>query len=99
MATIHLVKSEDFEIVSRFATLDQRNRISIGSLTSAAETYNVYENAAGQIVLDPVKSISTSEVWLWEKQDTLSSVKRGMKQIAEGNSHDLGSFAAHAEEA
>ena len=43
-------------------------------------------NALGQIILDPVKAVPASEMWLYENPQALASVKRGLRESAEGKS-------------
>jgi hypothetical protein len=54
-------------------------------------------NDAGQILLDPVVSISERELWLWQNPEAIASVQRGIEQAESGNLQKLGSFAQYAE--
>jgi hypothetical protein len=47
-------------------------------------TYHIYENSIGQIVLDPQVTIPASEIWLFNNPEALESVKRGLKDAAQG---------------
>jgi len=75
---------------------DAQGRIVIGK-EFADETYTVEKQNNGDILLRPVVVIHKQEAWLFSNQDALASVKRGLKEAAEGKTHDLGSFAEHAE--
>jgi len=98
MPTSAVIKSIDFRLVSEFAQPDAKKRLSLGEALSSATAYNIYRNSFGQIVLDPVKAVPASEMWLYENAQALASVKRGLRESAEGKSVYRGSFAKHAKE-
>jgi hypothetical protein len=93
-----VIKNPDFRLVSEFAQPDAKKRLSLGEALSDATAYNIYRNPLGQIVLDPVKAVPASELWLYEDPLALASVKRGLRESAEGKSVYRGSFAKHAKE-
>ena len=94
-----VIKNADFQLVSEFAQPDAKKRLSLGeALGGGASAYNIYRNTLGQIILDPVKAVPTSEMWLYENPEALASVKRGLRESAEGKSVYRGSFAKHAKE-
>jgi hypothetical protein len=98
MPSSEILKSADFRLVSEFAQPDAKKRLSLGEALSGATAYNIYRNALGQIILDPVKAVPASEMWLYENPQALASVKRGLRESAEGKSIYRGSFAKHAKE-
>jgi len=93
-----VIKNADFRLVSEFAQPDAKKRLSLGEALSGATAYNIYRNPLGQIVLDPVKAVPASEMWLYENAQALAGVKRGLRESAEGKSVYRGSFARHAKE-
>ena len=93
-----VIKNPDFQLVSEFAQPDAKKRLSLGEALSGATAYNIYRNPLGQIVLDPVKTVPASETWLYENPQALASVKRGLRESAQGKSVYRGSFARHAKE-
>jgi hypothetical protein len=93
-----VIKNADFQLISEFAQPDAKKRLSLGEALSGATAYNVYRNTLGQIVLDPVKAVPASEMWLYENPQALASVKQGLRESAEGKSVYRGSFAKHARE-
>jgi hypothetical protein len=93
-----VIKNADFELVSEFAQPDSKKRLSLGHALTGATAYNVYRNAFGQLILDPVEAVPASETWLYENAEALASVKRGLRESAEGKSVYRGSFAKHARE-
>ena len=93
-----VIKNTDFELVTEFAQPDAKKRLSLGEALGGATAFNIYRNSFGQVILDPVKAVPASETWLYENPEALASVKRGLRESAEGKSVDLGSFAKYARE-
>lgn len=93
-----VIKNPDFRLVSEFAQPDAKKRLSLGEALSDATAFNIYRNTLGQIILDPVKAVPASEMWLYENEEALASVKRGLRESAEGKSVYRGSFAKHAKD-
>ena len=96
MSTFAVLKDTDFQLVTEFAQPDTKKRLSLGAALGDATAYNIYSNPLGQLILDPVKAIPTSEIWLYENPQALASVKQGLRESAEGKSVYRGSFAKHA---
>jgi hypothetical protein len=96
MPTFAVLKNSDFELISEFAQPDAKKRLSLGEALGGATAYNVYRNRLGQLILDPVKAVPASEMWLYVNAQALASVKRGLRESAEGKSVYRGSFASHA---
>ena len=96
MPTATIIKNSEFELVTEFAQPDAKRRVSLGSALSGATAYNIYRNPFGQLILDPVKTVPASEMWLYENPQALASVMQGLKESAEGKSVYRGSFAKHA---
>ena len=93
-----VIKDPDFQLVSEFAHSDAKKRLSLGEALGDFRTYNIYRNALGQLILDPVKAVPASEMWLYENAQALASVKQGLRESAEGKTVYRGSFAKYAEE-
>jgi hypothetical protein len=98
MTTSAILKNKDFLLVSEFAQPDAKKRLSLGEAMGGATAYNIYRNPLGQLILDPVKAVPASEMWLYENAEALASVKQGLRESAEGKSVYRGSFAKHARE-
>jgi hypothetical protein len=96
MPTSAVIKDSDFQLVSEFAQPDAKKRISLGAALRDETAYNIYRNPLGQLILDPVRTIPVSEMWLYENPPALASVKQGLRESAEGKSVYRGSFARHA---
>lgn len=93
-----LIRDQNFQLVSEFAQPDAKKRLSLGEALGEARAYNIYRNPLGQVILDPVKAVPASEMWLYENSEALASVKRGLRESAEGKTVYRGSFAKHAGE-
>jgi hypothetical protein len=95
MPTLAVIKDTDFQLVSEFAQPDAKKRLSLSAALTDATAYNIYRNPLGQLILDPVKTIPASEMWLYENPQALASVKQGLRESAAGKSVYRGSFAKH----
>jgi hypothetical protein len=77
-----------------FRKPDEQGRISIGK-EHAGETYEIQNQMNGDILLRPVVVIHKQEAWLFNNQEALASVKRGIEQVERGEVHDLGDFTQY----
>ncbi len=70
--------------------LDSRKRVPLGRLLKGIST-NLFnaEFVEGKIVLEPMKAIPEREAWLYENSEALASVKRGLKDAAQGRVTDF----------
>src|SRR5208337_5106969 len=98
MPTSTIIKNADFQLISEFVQPDAKKRLSLGEALRSVTAYNIYRNSLGQLILDPVKAVPASEMWLYENAEALASVKRGLRESAEGKRVYRGSFAKHAKE-
>ena len=98
MSTSSIIKNNDFQLISEFVQPDAKKRLSLGEALRGATAYNIYRNPLGQLILDPVKTVPASEMWLYENAQALASVKQGLRESAEGKSLYRGSFARHGKE-
>lgn len=98
MPTVPVLKNTDFELVTAFAQPDAKKRLSLGDALGGNTAFSIYRNPLGQLILDPVKTVPASEMWLYENPEALAQVKQGLRQSAEGKGVYLGSFAKYAKE-
>ncbi len=96
MSSFEVIKDHDFRLVSEFAQPDAKKRLSLGEALGASTAYNIYRNNLGQLVLDPVKAVPASEIWLYNNAEALASLKRGLRESAQRKGVYRGSFAKHA---
>ena len=59
-----IIRNSEFELVSEFAQPDTKKRLSLGEALRGATAFNIYRNPLGQLILDPVKTVPASEMWL-----------------------------------
>lgn len=101
---------DEFELVAE-SGVDERNRLSLtkaiamicerlGDVGVSPKNlqFRISVNSVGQILLDPALTIPVHEVWLFRNPAALSKVREGLIQAAEGDVHDLGSFAKYADD-
>ncbi len=81
---------------------DKKHRVSLGTAIRTPEgvRYRVMHNEAGQILLDPVKSVPANEAWIWENKERIASIRRGIKDAEAGKlvSIDLATYASSEDE-
>jgi hypothetical protein len=98
VTTTAVIKDADFKLLVDAQKPDSKKRLAIGSALMPGVSYAIYGNKIGQIILDPVVTISVSETRLFQNKKALASVKRGLRDSAAGRTRSLGSFAKFAEE-
>lgn len=72
---------------------DKKGRITLGPLLRGASSVRVSVDEHSRIILEPYAEVPLREAWLYENHDALEAVRRGLRESAEGDLHDLGSFA------
>ena len=78
---------------------DSKGRICLGSLAKGVSGYKaIVNNATKEIVLKPYSEFPYSEKWLFENQQALDAVKRGLKQSSDKKTVYKGSFAKFIDE-
>ena len=76
------IDDEFHEIGTR--SIDDRSRITLGEFFKGSKRVRLYKNDRGEILLQPLVEIPSSEIWLYRNNDALDSVQRGLKDAAEG---------------
>ncbi len=76
------IEDEFEEIATR--TIDDRNRLTLGELPKGSKRVRIYKNDRGEVLLRPVVEIPASEAWLFQNEEALESVKKGLKDASEG---------------
>lgn len=74
---------DEFEEVSTH-TVDERHRITLGELVKDTRRVRIYRNARGELLLQPVVEIPAAEAWLFQNQEALTAVKKGLEDAAKG---------------
>jgi len=84
MTKLELLKDEEFEGMAE-ARVDSKRRVSLGKLLSGQVTsFQVYRNAHGQIILDPMVSVPAHEAWLLKNPRASALVRRGLEDAKRG---------------
>jgi hypothetical protein len=76
------IEDEFEEVATR--TIDDRKRITLGELPKGLKRVRIYKNDRGEVLLRPVVEIPASEAWLFQNEEAFKSVKKGLKDAAEG---------------
>ncbi len=74
---------DEFEEVSTH-TVDDRHRVTLGELLKDTRRVRIYKNARGELLLQPVVEIPAAEAWLFQNQEALAAVKKGLEEAAKG---------------
>ena len=71
-------------------SIDSRKRIPLGRLLRGSST-NLFNAKIieGKIILEPMRAIPEQEAWLYNNPQALASVKRGLKDAADGRVVDF----------
>jgi hypothetical protein len=69
----------------KVVTADQGGRINLGK-SRAGCSFRVVEQGS-HLILEPVETVHVpaAEAWLFRNREALSSVRRGLEQVAAGN--------------
>lgn len=97
MGTESVVRDGAFYEVSEVQP-DSKRRVVLKRVKNPGKSYRVYQNASGQILLDPLVTIPASEAWLYKNKKALASVRQGLKEAAEGKFVEMPSFAKYADD-
>ena len=82
---VTIIRDENFIKRADRVKPDSRRRVNLPkSLVGEGIMYHIYSNSMGQIILDPQVTIPASELWLFQNDNALASVKRGLTDAAEG---------------
>ena len=82
----NIVKDHHFEEITE-VKIDSKNRITIGknSKLGKVNSYNMYSNAIGQIILDPQVTIHTHEQWNFKNKKAAKMLQAGLDDARKGN--------------
>ncbi len=64
-----ILASTQFEAKEEFVIVDAKKRMRISSLIPT-QAYNIYRNTKGQILLDPVKTVSMWQIENMDKEES-----------------------------
>jgi hypothetical protein len=76
--------NDDFEEVG-ILSADDRNRITLGKFLKNFKRLKIYQDSRGEILLVPVVEIPASELWLYQNQNAMESIQRGLADAKAGH--------------
>lgn len=80
-----VIKDQSFEKIAESVKPDAKKRVYLHSIPiQEGISYHIYVNKLGQIILDPQINVPAYEAWLFNNPEALASVKRGLKDAAQG---------------
>lgn len=77
---------------------DSKGRVTLSKLAEGISSFNVSKDGQGRLLLEPMVEIPAPEKWLFENQEALASVRRGLADAKVRRVKSLGSFAKYAKE-
>jgi len=78
---------------------DAKGRICLGSLAKGVSGYKAIMNeSTKEITLKPYAEVQLREKWLFENEQALSSIKKGLEESSRKETIYKGSFAKYADE-
>lgn len=80
--------------ILRMVRPDAKGRIALGILAKDVSSFAVMQEV-DRIILIPYAEIPVKEKWLFDNQEALDKVKRGLRESAAGKVCSLGSFKKH----
>ena len=84
MSRQEILRDAEFEELTE-TRVDAKHRVSLGKVLGGQVTsFRVYRNAHGQIILDPMVSVSAHEAWLFKNKRAASLVQRGLEDAKRG---------------
>lgn len=77
---------------------DSKGRITLGNLLRGVTSVRVTVDDEERIILEPFTEVPKREAWLYENPESLERVRNGIRQAAEGNVREVGSFSNWADQ-
>jgi hypothetical protein len=78
-----IVKDQEFKELPQ-ARVDSKYRVSLGAAGKQLSQFRVYQNALGQIILDPQVSVPACEAWLFKNPKISKSIQKGLEDARLG---------------
>jgi len=80
-----------FHLVGK-STLDSKKRVTLGNRIMVKkplakmkiDSFNIFINEEGNILLVPLASIPSRELWVHQNPEIMKSVQKGLKEAKEG---------------
>jgi len=92
-----VIRDSGFKKVGR-VRVDAKKRVGIprGAGQEGVDSYEMYVNETGQIVLDPQVTIPAAELWLYKNPRASAMVREGLEEAKSGKIARGKSFSKHA---
>lgn len=75
---------------------DAKGRICLGKMASGVSSFKaIFDEKSQTITLEPYMEVPLRERWLFENEEALSLVMRGIEDSKKGRLVDAGSFAQY----
>jgi hypothetical protein len=78
-----IVKDQEFKELAQ-ARVDSKYRVSLGAAGKQLSQFRVYQNALGQIILDPQVSVPAYEARLFKNPKISKSIQKGLEEARLG---------------
>ena len=65
-------------------TIDERNRLTLGLLIKGSKRVRIYKNDHGDLLLQPLVELPASELWVFENEEVIKSLRKGLRDAASG---------------
>lgn len=97
---LKIIRDNNWKKATKSVKPDSRKRVTLPEqLNSDVDSYDVFTNNLGQIILDPQVRVPASEAWIIENPDILSRLDKAMFESLHGEVVDRGSYAKYVEDA
>jgi hypothetical protein len=74
---------------------DSKGRVTLGKFAKGVSSFRITVDSEGRVLLEPFVEIPAREQWLFNNREALKSVRKGLRESAEGKTESLGSFAKY----
>lgn len=82
---VKVIRDNNWKKATKSIKPDSRKRVTLPEqMILDVDSYDVFTNNLGQIVLDPQIKIPASEAWVFENPEILALAKAGLRDAAEG---------------
>lgn len=76
------ISDEFIEVTTK--TVDERQRISLGEEIKGIKRVKLFKSPTGTLLLLPLVEVPLEEAWLYKNKKALASIRKGLKEAAEG---------------
>jgi hypothetical protein len=78
---------------------DSKGRVNLGKMAEGVSSFKaIYDKGTHKITLEPYAEIPLQEKWLFENEEALKRVKKGLLESSKGHLKDRGSFSQYIKE-